>query len=100
MSIIQSSSGYLKKKVENIEYTLLMDIFHYKNNKNQTNLWELMYTDTDLEDLRRAGKIVSEIFKKIQPLIVPRVKYSYLADSIEKTIRSKNDARPAFPPNI
>ena len=59
-----------------------------------------MYTDTDLEDLRRAGKIVSEIFKKIQPLIVPGVKYSYLADSIEKTIRSQNDARPAFPPNI
>ena len=59
-----------------------------------------MYTESDLEDLRKSGKIVSEIFKKIKPLVSPGVKYTYIADSIEKTIRSQNGAKPAFPPNI
>ena len=56
-----------------------------------------MYSEADLEDLRKGGKIVSSILKKIEPLVKPGKKIADLVDIIEKTIRSQNGAIPAFP---
>ncbi|MHA1990431.1 MAG: type II methionyl aminopeptidase [Candidatus Hodarchaeales archaeon] len=56
-----------------------------------------MYSEQDLDDLRRGGKIVSSILKKIEPLIVPGRKIMDLADVIEKSVRNQPNAIPAFP---
>lgn len=56
-----------------------------------------MYSEQDLEDLRRGGKIVSTILKKIESLIVPGRKITEIVDVIEKSVRSQPDAMPAFP---
>ncbi|HKZ40310.1 MAG TPA: M24 family metallopeptidase, partial [Candidatus Hodarchaeales archaeon] len=56
-----------------------------------------MYSEDDLEDLRKAGRVAEAILTKIGTMIVPGRKIADLADIIEKTIRSSDSMMPAFP---
>lgn len=59
------------------------------------------YTKQDLEDLYKAGSILSKIFKKILPQIKVGMKIADIVDSIEILISKSNpDASLSFPPNI
>ena len=57
------------------------------------------YSQTDLENLFKAGDVLSKIFKKILPQIKPGMKIADIVDSIE-LLTLKYDTLPSFPPNL
>jgi methionyl aminopeptidase len=57
------------------------------------------YNEQELEDLRKAGKLLARIFKKLLPQITPGKKVADIVDSIELLI-IKSGAELSFPPNI
>lgn len=59
----------------------------------------MSYTQEDLENLYKAGKLLSQIFKKIIPQIKPGKKVTAIVDSVEYLIE-KFGAQTAFPCNL
>ena len=58
-----------------------------------------LYTEQELENLRKAGEILGKIYKKILPQIQVGMKVADIVDSIEIMIM-KSGAFPSFPPNL
>ena len=57
------------------------------------------YSEQDIEDIHKAGKLLSKIFKKVIPQIKPGRKVTDIVDSVEYLIK-KNGAQTAFPCNL
>lgn len=57
------------------------------------------FTEQDLEDLRKAGVLLSKIFKKILPQVQPGKRVADIVDSIEILV-TRGGGELSFPPNL